>query len=67
MRENNQDKKTPGTVLGIDKELGILIQTGGGTLAVTELQYCYKKPCKWNDFYNGARNFTGSLLGCNVV
>jgi methionyl-tRNA formyltransferase len=52
----------PGQVLGIDKN-GILIQTGSGILAVTELQYQAKKALFWRDFLNGARNFTSAKLG----
>ena len=52
-----------GQVLGKDKQQGILIQTGNGTLAVTELQYRAKKALDWRVFLNGARNFTGSQLG----
>jgi len=51
-----------GMVLGTDKNYGILIQTGGGILGVTELQYQNKKALFWRDFLNGARDFTGSLL-----
>ena len=53
----------PGRVLGRDKQYGILIQTGDGVLAVTELQYQAKKALFWRDFLNGARDFSGSLLG----
>jgi methionyl-tRNA formyltransferase len=52
-----------GLVLGIDKESGILIQTGEGILAVRKLQYQTKKALVWRDFLNGARDFTGSKLG----
>jgi len=57
---------TVGQVLGIDKQYGILIMTGGGILAVTQLQYQAKKALYWRDFLNGARDFTGPgtvLLG----
>jgi methionyl-tRNA formyltransferase len=53
----------PGTVLGIDKQRGILVQTGEGVLAVQELQYGAKKALDWKAFLNGARNFIGSRLG----
>ncbi|MCL2443297.1 MAG: methionyl-tRNA formyltransferase [Treponema sp.] len=53
-------QKSAGMVLGIDKQYGILIQTGDGVLAVTELQYQAKKALFWRDFINGARDFTGS-------
>jgi len=52
----------PGRVLGIDKENGILIQTGDGILSVTQLQYQAKKALFWRDFLNGARDFLGSQL-----
>jgi methionyl-tRNA formyltransferase len=54
---------TPGAVLGIDKQAGILVQTGDGVLAVTELQYQAKKALEWKAFMNGARDFAGSKLG----
>ena len=54
---------TPGLVLGIDKGRGILVQTGEGALAVTELQYQARKALEWRAFLNGSRNFTGSRLG----
>jgi methionyl-tRNA formyltransferase len=52
----------PGTVLGIDRGLGILIQTGDGVLAVSRLQYAAKKALAWRDFLNGARDFIGARL-----
>ncbi|MDR0301357.1 MAG: methionyl-tRNA formyltransferase [Treponema sp.] len=53
----------PGQVVGIDKQAGILIQTGDGILAVTELQYQGKKALFWRDFLNGARDFINAQLG----
>jgi methionyl-tRNA formyltransferase len=53
----------PGEVLGKDKDKGILIQTGGGILAVSRLQYQGKKAMEWKAFLNGARNFLGAKLG----
>jgi len=52
----------PGKVLGIDQKYGILIQTGEGILAITQLQYQAKKALFWRDFLNGARDFIGSYL-----
>lgn len=52
---------TPGAILGIDRERGILIQTGDGILAVTMLQYRTKKALEWRAFLNGVRDFTGIL------
>jgi methionyl-tRNA formyltransferase len=48
--------------LGTDKKNGILIQTGGGILAVTRLQYQAKKALPWQAFLNGARDFIGARL-----
>lgn len=52
----------PGTVLGTDKEKGVLIQTGDGILAVSRLQRQAKKALDWKAFYNGERNFIGASL-----
>jgi methionyl-tRNA formyltransferase len=60
--DGNNDCK-PGLVLGIDKQAGILVQTGEGILSVTELQYQAKKALGFRDFLNGARDFAGSILG----
>ena len=56
-----QDK--PGKVSGIDKNEGILIQTGKGTLSVQTLQLEGKKALDWKSFLNGAKNFAESCLG----
>jgi methionyl-tRNA formyltransferase len=53
----------PGTVLGIDRGRGILVQTGEGALAVSMLQYGAKKALDWKAFLNGARGFAGRRLG----
>uniref|UniRef100_A0A7C3IKG9 Methionyl-tRNA formyltransferase n=1 Tax=Gracilinema caldarium TaxID=215591 RepID=A0A7C3IKG9_9SPIR len=52
----------PGTVLGIDKRAGILVQTGEGLLAVQRLQFATKKALDWASFLNGAKQFIGSRL-----
>ncbi|MCL2832712.1 MAG: methionyl-tRNA formyltransferase [Treponema sp.] len=51
-----------GTVLGIDRNYGILIQTGDGTFAVSVLQRQAKKALAWKLFLNGARDFLGARL-----
>ncbi|GHV91858.1 methionyl-tRNA formyltransferase [Spirochaetia bacterium] len=60
-------KPAPGTVLGVDKQRGILVQTGDGVLAVTMLQYRTKKALEWRAFLNGVRDFTGALLGTGIL
>jgi methionyl-tRNA formyltransferase len=52
-----------GTVLGVDKSTGIIVQTGGGLLSVSCLQYRARKRLDWRSFLNGAQNFIGSVLG----
>jgi methionyl-tRNA formyltransferase len=54
--------KPPGTVAGIDRAGGILIQTGDGIYAVSHLQWQAKKALDWRSFLNGARDFPGSIL-----
>jgi methionyl-tRNA formyltransferase len=58
-----RDPGAPGTVLGTDRDCGILAQTGNGVLAITRLQYAAKKALPWKDFLNGAGDFVGSRLG----
>lgn len=53
----------PGTVLGIDKQGGILVQTGEGIFGITRLQYRTKKALAWQVFLNGARDFLNTSLG----
>ena len=52
-----------GTVIGIDKERGILIQTGDGILTVNRVQLQSKKPMDWKSFVNGVKELEGSMLG----
>jgi methionyl-tRNA formyltransferase len=54
-----------GTITGIDKERGILVQTGDGMLAVDYLQLQSKKPMDFKSFVNGYRNLADSILGGN--
>lgn len=51
-----------GLVLGVDKQEGLLIQTGNGILAVQMLQRETKKAMNWKDFLNGASGFIGETL-----
>ncbi|MDR0323667.1 MAG: methionyl-tRNA formyltransferase [Treponema sp.] len=62
-KDEQRAESRQGLVLGIDKKDGILVQTGEGILAVTELQYSAKKALFWRDFLNGTRDFPGSILG----
>ena len=60
--EGNAAAVLPGTVLSFDKKRGILVQTGSGILAVTELKRQGKKALDAQSFMNGARNFIGTVL-----
>jgi methionyl-tRNA formyltransferase len=55
--------KRPGTVIGLDKRRGILIQTGNGILAVQRLQLQSKKALDFKSFWNGVQGFDGAVLG----
>jgi methionyl-tRNA formyltransferase len=53
----------PGTVVGVDKKEGILVQTGNGLLVLEKLQWKTKKALDWKSFLNGSRDFPGTVLG----
>jgi methionyl-tRNA formyltransferase len=56
-------ESAPGSVLGVDKQHGILIHTNNGILCIQELQLEFKRSCPWRDFLNGHKDFIGSILG----
>ncbi|HNY16591.1 MAG TPA: methionyl-tRNA formyltransferase [Treponemataceae bacterium] len=56
-------KGVPGSIVGIDKKAGILVQTGDGTLALETLQWRTKKALDFKSFLNGTRNFPDLILG----
>lgn len=53
----------PGQVFKVDKTEGFLIQTGQGLLALRQLQLQSKKSLDHLAFFNGARDFVGTILG----
>ena len=53
----------PGQVLRVDTSLGILVETGGGRLALRKLQLQSRKPLEWRSFLNGVPDFIGAVLG----
>ncbi|MDR1469677.1 MAG: methionyl-tRNA formyltransferase [Spirochaetaceae bacterium] len=55
-------RDAPGTVIGVDRHEGILVQTGQGVLAITRLQWKSKKALDFRDFLNGTRHFVGTML-----
>jgi len=56
----------PGTVIGIDKKEGILVQTGDGILTLERLQWRTRKPLDWKTFLNGSRDFINTELGKGI-
>ncbi|MEM5947403.1 methionyl-tRNA formyltransferase [Spirochaetia bacterium 38H-sp] len=53
----------PGTIVGMDRKQGILVQTGKGLLSLLKLQRRAKKPLVYKDFINGMPDLTGKKLG----
>jgi methionyl-tRNA formyltransferase len=53
----------PGRVIGVDKSSGILVKTGDGVLALTQLQLQSKRAMDWKSFINGNPRFITSVLG----
>jgi methionyl-tRNA formyltransferase len=53
----------PGTVLGLDKSRGIMVQTVDGLIALRRLQVQSKKVLPYREFANGMRDLAGALLG----
>ena len=53
----------PGTLLGLDKSRGIMVQTTDGLLALRRLQLQQKKALPYREFANGMRDLAGTLLG----
>jgi len=55
-------KPAPGTIIGIDKAVGILVQTGEGVIALRRLQFSTRKALSYKDFANGFRDLAGLRL-----
>ena len=55
--------KAPGTVLGVDRSRGILVQTGKNILVLKQLQLATRRPLGFRAFLNGTRLKTGMILG----
>jgi methionyl-tRNA formyltransferase len=53
----------PGTLLGLDKSRGIMVQTTDGLIALRRLQVQHKKALPYREFANGMRDLAGTLLG----
>jgi methionyl-tRNA formyltransferase len=53
----------PGTLLGLDKSRGIMVQTIDGLIALRRLQIQHKKALPYREFANGMRDLAGTVLG----
>lgn len=60
--KNDYKDKKEGTVVSFVKNIGFLVKTVDGFLVVTELQRQSKKQMNYKDFFNGARDFVGTVL-----
>lgn len=57
------EAEIPGTVLGIDRSQGILVQTGEGVLVLRQLQFAARKSLNFKAFLNGVHLKVGTVLG----
>ena len=48
-----------GTIIGMDKAMGIVVKTGEGLIALKKLQFSTRKALSYKDFANGLRNLAG--------
>ena len=56
----------PGTVLGLDKSLGLVVQGKDGLVALRRLQLQHKKALGFREFANGVRDLVGATLGATA-
>ena len=57
------EEPLPGTMLGLDKSRGIMVQTIDGLIALRRLQVQQKKALPYREFANGMRDLAGTVLG----
>lgn len=60
--DTTQKTNNAGTVLGVDNQHGILIQSACGIIGCTELQLSGRKRLYWKDFLCGVPTFVNSRL-----
>ena len=61
--DNSKAGINPGTVVKVDDELGIVVQTGKGQLLLTEVQPASKQRIDATDYLRGYDIKVGSKLG----
>lgn len=57
-----RDGAAIGTILGLDKARGIMVQTKDGLVALRRLRLQNKKALAYKEFANGVKNLVGSVL-----
>lgn len=57
------DPPLPGTILGLDKSRGLMVQGRDGLIALRRLQLQHKKALPYREFANGMRDLAGVVLG----
>lgn len=57
------EERPPGTVLGLDKAMGLMVQGIDGLIALRRLQLQHKRALSYREFANGVRGLTGAFLG----
>ncbi|MBQ7612563.1 MAG: methionyl-tRNA formyltransferase [Spirochaetaceae bacterium] len=62
--EMSSSRALPGTIVGLDKQFGILVKTKDGQVAIQRLQRSGKKELFWKDFINGFPNLIGLRFDC---
>ncbi|MFW5800391.1 MAG: methionyl-tRNA formyltransferase [Spirochaeta sp.] len=55
-----------GRVMQIDRDRGILVQTGAQALGITQLQLAHKKNLDWKSFCNGYGDVNGRIFGGSI-
>ena len=59
-------KPAHGTIIGVDRQRGIMVRTGDGSIALRKLQFSSRKVLPFKDFANGFRDLSGLRLGISV-
>ncbi|MGB4572345.1 MAG: methionyl-tRNA formyltransferase [Rectinemataceae bacterium] len=52
-----------GTIVGLDKSRGLMVQTKDGLVALTRLRFSTRKALTYKEFANGVRDLAGAVLG----
>lgn len=59
---NFNENALPGTVVSFEKQMGLIVRCGNGFYSITSLQRQGKNAMDFKAFYNGAKDFVGTVL-----